>query len=222
MVRGHEVPAMTASEKLRAQDSFEDEQFEGLDLTQFDFSGKEFVRCAFRNAKLQESRWSKVRLEDCAFEECDLTRMVPGDLRAYGVRFKGCKLMGVEWTRATLHPQLAFEDCNLRYASFVELSLRGTPFVRCKAMEANFVDVDLTEADFTGADLSGASFQGATLARADLSTASGAFLDPAKNRVKDAKISVDTAVLLAAFHGLRVAGYHDDPPRSSGRGRRNT
>lgn len=209
-------------ESLKAGDYFEDELFEGLDLQGFDFAEKEFFRCVFRNANLQESCWNRARLEDCAFEGCDLTRMVPGDLRAYGVRYQGCKVMGVEWTGSVRDPQFSFEDCNLRYASFLSVNLRATRFLRCRVTEANFIDVDLVEADFAGSDLTGSSFEGANLMRADLSTAQGAFVDPAKNRVKDLRIPVETAVLLAASLGMRVGGFNDAPePRSTGKsGRR--
>lgn len=37
--------------------------------------------------------------------------------------------------------------------------------------------------------------------------AEGVFLNPAKNKVKGALISVESAVLLATFLGLRVAGH---------------
>ncbi|MBI5549504.1 MAG: pentapeptide repeat-containing protein [Deltaproteobacteria bacterium] len=214
---------MTTREQLESESSFDDAVFEGLELQGFDFSGKDFYRCTFRNVKLQESRWQRAGLEDCVFEDCDLTRMLPADLRAHGVRFKGCKLMGIEWTKSSLNPQLSFEDCNLRYSSFLAMSLRATPFVRCKATEANFIDVDLTEADFSESDLTGSTFQGTTLTDADLSTAQGAFIDPAKNRVKDARVAVESAVLLAAFFGMRVNGYYDPTERRvPGKGGRRT
>jgi fluoroquinolone resistance protein len=196
-------------DELVAGEAFADATFVGLDLGGFDFADKDFHRCRFRQVNLQESRWAGARLEDCVFEDCDLTRMLPGGVRAHGVSFKGCKLMGVEWNKATASLQLGFDGCNLRYASFVDLNLRATAFVRCVATEANFIDVDLSGADFTGSDLGGTTFRGATLARADLSTATGVFLDPAKNRVKDVRVGVEATVMLAAFFGMKVAGYHE-------------
>ncbi len=35
----------------------------------------------------------------------------------------------------------------------------------------------------------------------------GAFVAPGKNRVKDMRISVETAVLMALAQGMKVAGY---------------
>jgi fluoroquinolone resistance protein len=208
---------MTTRELLTAETQFDRIVFEGLDLHGFDFAGKEFQGCTFRSSKLGETGWRGARLEDCVFERCDLTRMRPNDMRCHGVEFRGCKLMGVEWTRASLRPQLSFEECMLRYASFVGINLRGTRLLRCQAPETQFVDVDLTDADFSETDLSGAVFQGATLAGADFWTARGATFDPAKNRVKGAHVSVETAMSLAASFGMKVSAK---PPAKASRARR--
>jgi uncharacterized protein YjbI with pentapeptide repeats len=92
--------------------------------------------------------------------------------------------------------------------------------LRCKLVEANFIDADLTECDFSGSELSGANFRNALLAKADLSTAQGAFLDPARNRLRGVRISLETAALLAASFGMRVAGFDDDEPGAAASGRR--
>src|SRR5205814_6996891 len=68
---------MATPSKLTTEQILEDQTFDGLDLPQADLSGKEFSRCTFRQLKLQESRWKGARLEDCVFEDCDLTRMDP-------------------------------------------------------------------------------------------------------------------------------------------------
>lgn len=207
---------MSTAERLAAEEYFEDITFAGLDLQGVDVSRKEFFRCTFRNTRLQESRWDRARLEDCTFEDCDLTRFQAPLLTAYGVQFKGCKLMGVNWGEVSPHPRLAFNDCNLRYCSFVGVNLRQTVFARCRATEASFIDVDLTEADFSGSDLTGSTFRNAQLRKADFSNANGVFIDPALNRVKDVRIPVEAAVLLAMSLGMRVSGYDsgdEEPPR---------
>jgi uncharacterized protein YjbI with pentapeptide repeats len=199
-------------ERLRSQDYLKDETFDGLDLANFDFSGKDFYRCTFRNTKLTETRWSRARLEDCLFEDCDLTQMQPGDAGALGVQFKRCKLMGVTWEKLSPSCQLTFEECNLRYSSFLCAHLRRTAFLRCRAQEVNFLDSDLQEADFAGTDLAAAVFQGTDLRKADLSQAEGAFVDPASNKVRGLRISVETAALLATKFGMSVAGHEAEPP----------
>ena len=179
-----------------------------------DLSGREFQRCVFRRCKLPESRWARSKLEDCRFEDCDLTRMLPQELGLRGVVFQNTRLMGVDWTDLAPFPNVAFERCDLRYASFVKLRLRGTRFLGCLAREANFLEVDLTEADFTDTDLTGSTIRGCTLARTNFSRAAGVLFDPQHNKVKGARIGIDTAVLMVQSLGMVVEGF--EPPTDPG------
>lgn len=211
--------------RLRAEASFDGETFEGLELDREDLSGKELCQCTFRNCKLQESRWGRTRLEDCIFEGCDLTGMVPRELAARGVKFHGCKLLSVNWADLGSYPQMEFADCDLRYVAFVSVSLHQAPFLRCKATEATFIEADLTSADFADTDLTGAVFEKCILRKADFSKARGAFLDPAKNQVRDARINEESAALLASSFGLKVSGFTvktADPSARPGRAVRRT
>ncbi len=189
------------------RDVFEDQTIEGAAAPGLELAGKEFYRCTFRRVKMPESLWRGTHLEDCNFEEAELTRMQPAGLVLRDVAFRGCKLLGTDWTNVGRNPQLCFTDCDLRYASFVGTCLRRTPFLRCKAIEANFIETDLTDADFTGTDLSGSVFERATLCNAKLAGASGVYVDPTKNRVKGAVISAESSVLLALSLGFLVDGY---------------
>lgn len=194
--------------RIARDDRFEGETFRGVALAEQDLGGKEFSDCRFEHCKLQETGWGGARLDEVRFVGCDLTRMRPRRLRAHTVGFSGCKLMGVEWSDLGPFPQLAFDECVLDYASFVDLRLGKTRFVACRIVEANFFDVDLREADFSGSDLTGAIFRGCTFdARTDLSSAIGLLLDPAVNHARGAKISSESATLLAAHLGLRVADF---------------
>jgi len=169
-----------------------------------DLSGKELARCTFRRCKLPESRWSRTKLEDCLFEDCDLTGMAPQELALRGVAFKGTKLMGVDWTDLGKLPDVSFERCDLRYASFVKQRLRATRFVGCVAREASFLEVDLTEADFTDSDLTGSTIRGCSLGKTNFSRATGVFFEPQHNKVKGVRISLAAAVLLAQSFGMVV------------------
>jgi uncharacterized protein YjbI with pentapeptide repeats len=206
----------TVRDRLLAEAYFEGESFLGLELGEADLSRKEFQSCTFRNVKLPSSRWMGALLEDCTFELCDLSNFSPKGLATRDVTFSECKLIGVDWTGVSPHPRIAFEACDLRYAAFASAHLRKTPFRRSQITGATFVDVDLTECDFDGSDLAGTTFRECVLHKADFSGARGVLLDPAKNRVKDARISLDAAALLAASFGLRVAGYAVGEPASSG------
>jgi len=187
--------------------SFEDETFEGLNLEGADLSGREFYRCVFRNSKLGQSSWLRSRLEDCTFEGCDLVRIVPKMLALRDVAFKSCRLMGVDFAEIAQYPIVSFEDCNLKYVSFVSVPLRKVSFKGCSLTEASFFEVDLTDATFEGCQLAGARFEACDLGRARFHGAQDLFLDPAKNRVKGAEIPLETAILLATSFGMRVLGF---------------
>lgn len=206
---------MSTPDRLLAEDSFEHETFVGVDMQGLDCSRKEFEGCTFKNAKLPESRWMGAVLEDCTFELCDLANMVPRGLTARDVRFNECKLLGVDWTGIGTAPRVAFEACNLRYSIFANVDLRRTAFFRSVITEGTFVAVDLTESDFDGSDLTGTTFSECVLRKTDFTRARGLLVDPAKNRVKDVRVSIESAVLLAASFGMRVGGFQgsDEPPR---------
>ena len=198
---------MTTPERLRAEHEFEDVTFSDFELERADLSGKSFTGCTFRRVKLPESRWKAARLEDCTFDACDVSRMVPTQVRLIGVTFTGSKVMGVDWSSVAQNPSVTFEECDLRYASFVRVNLKKTAIRRCRALEANFIGCNLSEADFSGTTLTGTVIEDCDLTKADFETAISAFINPVKNRVKGATISVDSAALLAMSYGMNVAGY---------------
>ena len=209
---------MSSAERLLAEESLENEVFKGLALQGAALGGKEFYRCVFENCQLQESVWKNSKLESCVFRGCDLTRAVLLQTGVRGVQFEDCKLMGVDWSSLSPHPEFGFTNCNLRYASFMRVNLRKTSFTKSSVREANFQECDLTEADFGGADLSGSNFKGCTLVHADFRGTTGTFFEPARNKVKDTRVPVETAVLLAQSFGLFVDGYGAEPKASKKKG----
>ena len=209
-------------ERLHANDTFDDLVVEDIDLTQADLSNKEFTRCAFTNVHLPESVWTGARLEDCTFTTCDMTRMKVKKTGLRSVEFNCCRLTGTDWSDVAPNPDVTFTDCNLQYATFATINLTGTAFKSSRIAEANFFEARLVEATFGGCDLAGSRFEGCDLRDADFSEAQGVFFEPAKNRVKDARVSVATAVVLAQAVGLRVSGFDErrESVRSAGRRRK--
>jgi uncharacterized protein YjbI with pentapeptide repeats len=198
------------TDRLLAADELEGETFDGLVLESADLGGKTLTGCTFRRCKLGESTWSKSRLEDCVFDACDLTRLLPAGLALRGVEMRASKLMGVDFSRVGTLPLVSFEDCDLRYAAFVGLTLRKTRFVRCTIVEANFVDSDLAEAVFDDSSFTGTRFAGCELRAASFAGARDLLLDPARNKTKGTRIPVEAAVNLARFHGMKVVGFVDE------------
>jgi uncharacterized protein YjbI with pentapeptide repeats len=202
---------MDALARLTGDDRFEGEEFADADLSGVDLSERDFTRCVFRRVTMPETVWRGARLEDCEFASCDLARAKPARLSLRGATFVGCRLTGIEWSDLAANPTVSFTECNLQYASFIGVNLTGTSFRRCRLIETVFADVRLTGADFAGSDLSGTTFEGCDLTRADFGEAVGLYLDASKNRVKGARISAATAMLMATALGLRISGFDDEP-----------
>jgi uncharacterized protein YjbI with pentapeptide repeats len=120
------------------------------------------------------------------------------------VEFTRSKLLGVDWTMASAHPVVGFTDCNMRYQLFVTTKLKNTRFVRCSLVECTFVDADLAKTLFTDCDLAQSVFERCDLSGADLSSSRAVYFDPTKNKIKGARISMQTAGLIAQAMGLRV------------------
>ena len=196
-------------DQLLAGDVFEGETFDGVDLAGRDLSEKELVRCTFRHARLTETIWNGSRLDDCVFDTCDLTRQRGKNLALRGVELRGCKLMGIDWTALAQNPTVKLTECQLRYAAISEANLRLTSFVRCHFEDAAFVEVSLQQAIFDDCELGGALFERCDLRQADFSSSRGLVFDPATNRVKGARISLETAALVATSLGLVVAGFSE-------------
>jgi uncharacterized protein YjbI with pentapeptide repeats len=200
------------------RDHFEDETFTNLELPNADLSGKAFVRCTFRKLTLPETIWKGAQLEECVFDACDLTRMRPANMAARGVEFLNCRMMGIDWTNLRANPAMRFDSCNLQYASFVSTNLTGSRFSHCRLVEVQFIDARLVEVEFGDSDLRGSRFEGCDVRQADFSGTEGFFIDSARNKVKDARISVATAVMLATSLGLRVSGFSDDADEATAKG----
>jgi fluoroquinolone resistance protein len=190
--------------RVLSEATFEDELFEGLDAAEAQLRDKEFCRCTFRNAKLQQTRWARTRLEDCVFEACDLTRALPAQLALRSVEFVRCKLMGIDWSHLGDYPDVKFVECNLRYSSFVTTALRKTRFERCSMHEANFLQVDLGQAVFEECELAGARFEGCDLRGASFLRSLECFVDPSKNKVQGARVPTETARLIAQSFGMKI------------------
>ena len=66
--------------------------------------------------------------------------------------------------------------------------MKATKFKKCQLIETDFTEADLSGSHFDECDLRGAQFNGANLEKADLRHAVGFMIDPARTRLKKAKL----------------------------------
>jgi uncharacterized protein YjbI with pentapeptide repeats len=86
---------------------------------------------------------------------------------------------------------VGFDTCILNFSSFYKRAVPKTSFKGCTLQETDFTEADLNSSDFSHADLIGAKFENSNLEKADLRLAVNYAINPALNRIKKAKFSVD-------------------------------
>ena len=83
---------------------------------------------------------------------------------------------------------------------FSTLKMKRSKFIECIIHKTDFVNADLAESDFSGSHLNGSKFHHTLLEKANLTGAIRYYIDPANNRLKQARFSYpDVLSLLAPF-----------------------
>lgn len=194
------------------RDDYTDETLTAPSAEGAELREKTFDHCTVSGGSLARAKLSRCLFDDCVIEGCDLTMMAPFNTSFRGVRFEGCKLMGVDWTVANPRTlDVSFHRCVLSYDTFVGMRLHRLELIECTLVEANFTDADLTGARLTGSDLSGAVFHSTILTGADLRDTRRCAIDPRANTLRNTKLSIDGLLASAAFVGIAVPDLAGDP-----------
>jgi uncharacterized protein YjbI with pentapeptide repeats len=82
--------------------------------------------------------------------------------------------------------------------------LRKTIFEDCRLTETDFSGADLRESVFTGSHLDRAIFNGCNLEKADFRKVYQCTIDPALNRMRKARFSLEGLPGLLAAYGLDI------------------
>jgi hypothetical protein len=88
----------------------------------------EFEGCHFQDCNFTESIFKKCRFIECTFTRCNLSVIKVPQSQFTDVVFDECKLVGVDWTRASwprlvFSVSLKFNKCIINDSSFFGLSL---------------------------------------------------------------------------------------------------
>lgn len=183
---------------------YENRSFSGMVCRATEIREIEFFQCRFEGCQFVESVFQECRFEQCTFERCDLSVMKPLESRFTGVRFLKTKMLGVDWTLATMPATLAFRGCSVNHSTFQRLALPKLELAECIARDVDFTGANLTKADFTRTDLLGSRFAETNLSGADFSHATNYAIDPTANRVKKAKFTLPEATSLLSTFGIIV------------------
>lgn len=179
------------------------EVFEGLDVSSSRLTEKRFEDCSFKKCNFSEVVFDTCHFTDCEFIDCNLSLAEVKENKFSDVLFSECKLVGVDWTKASwsrilLDAPFKFYKCILSESAFYGLSLRGLVVEDCKAHHVDFREADFSQASFTYTDFMGSLFQNTNLSKADFSEATEYDINIYHNEIAGAKFSRYEAVRLLA------------------------
>ncbi|WP_052732485.1 pentapeptide repeat-containing protein [Hymenobacter terrenus] len=165
----------------------------------------EFEEYRFVNCDFSEANLSALRFANCLFERCNLSSARLAGTALQNVAFEECKLLGLQFTACRdMLFGVHFNQCQMRYTSFVGRKMPATRFVGCTLDEADFADADLSAAVFEDCSLVGAVFQKTQLAGADFTTATGFTINPETNALLGARFTLHGLLGVVAKYGLVV------------------
>ena len=187
---------------------FKDEQKEYLskNFSDLKLSGQEINSVVFEECSFKDCDFSKVAFIDCKFIECHFSKcnlsVVKLDhSRFTDVIFEDCKVIGVDWTKATwpsivLFSPVKFFKCIINDSAFFGLSLNEIVVEECKAYDVDFREGNFSEANFMFTDFTNSLFNETNLTGADFTEAVNYRIDINHNRISRAKFSRHEAVSL--------------------------
>ncbi|MEH6593637.1 MAG: pentapeptide repeat-containing protein [Halioglobus sp.] len=183
--------------------------FSRLALSEQEVDYREFDGCTFEECDFSKVQFTKCKFIDCEFVKCNLSNANPGFSQFLDVSFIECKMIGVDWTRASwpvyaLCSPLTFRKCVINDSSFFGLSMKEMVLEDCKAHDVDFREAEFAEANFSYSDLSHSLFNNTNLAEANFEEATGYDIDIYSNTLKGAKFSRIEAVRLLECLGVEL------------------
>ena len=165
-------------------------EFDQCTFTGCDFSGTEFIDCIFTQ---------------CDFNDCNLAMCSFAGSTLQQLSFTKCKLLGIRFDAC--NPILfspKFVQSVLDYSWFTGLKMSNIQFIECALKGVNFSGAEMKNAKFPDSDLEGAIFDQTDLSGADLASAANISLDPERNRLNDAKFSINNIEGLLGRYEIKI------------------
>jgi len=168
-------------------------RFTGIDLTEATNNGALFSECTFRDCDFNASTHTDAAFVNCTFVRCSL----------FDTTFTRCKMVGSFFDDCTYN-LLKVNGGDWSFTALPGADLKGTDFSGAKFREAELTGIRAAKASLRDLDLSGASLQRADLTGADLRGSDLSTLDPLTVTLRDARIDMTQAMVVAASLGLDV------------------
>ena len=195
--------------KLESQKEYFEETFKSLDLQGLVLVGAEFEECTFIDCNFTSATFERCNFINCSFKGCQLSLISVPYTRLFGISFLDCKLVGVDWSRATWSEyhkdfEISFRQCILNDSSFFGLSLQGLVLDECKVQDVDFREGDFSHAVMTYSDFTHSLFMRTNLQSSNFTESTQYSINILENQVKGAKFSKYEAVYLLASLGVEL------------------
>lgn len=195
--------------KLESQKEYFEETFKRLDLQDLVLVGAEFEECTFIDCNFTSATFERCNFINCSFKGCQLSLISVPYTRLFGISFLECKLVGVDWSRATWSEyhkdfEISFRQCILNDSSFFGLSLQGLVLDECKVQDVDFREGDFSHAVMTYSDFTHSLFMRTNLQSANFVESTQYSINVLENQLKGAKLSKHEAVYLLASLGVEL------------------
>jgi uncharacterized protein YjbI with pentapeptide repeats len=168
-----------------------DKTFEKNEFTHDPPVNGEYENCFFDKCNFAGIDLSKFKLIDCTFNNCNLSLIKLNNAILRDVKFKGSKMLGVDFQNCKeFGLSFPFDCCLLNNSSFYKTKIIKTVFKNSQLKEADFTETDLAGSVFDNCDLGQAVFDRTILSGADFRTSYNYSIDPSNNKIKKAKFSI--------------------------------
>ena len=183
----------------------EDTTYKGQDFKEVPLKKGEYENCQFHNCDFSGTDLSSMKFINCKFVSCNLSLVTSTKTVFQEAHFKDCKLLGFRFdTCNAFGLSFLFENCSLNHSSFFGTKIKKTVFKHSQLQETDFTQCDLTSALFDHCNLLRAQFAQSILEKADFRTAYNYSIDPASNRMKKAKFSLQGIVGLLDKYDIDI------------------
>ncbi len=194
---------------MKSQQQYFEATFKNLDMQSLVCVGAEFEECTFVDCNFSEATFEKCKFINCSFTRCQLSLINLPYTRLFNVNFLECKLVGVDWTRATWSQyhkdfEISFRQCILNDSSFFGLTLQGLVLDECKVHDVDFREGDFSKAIMTYCDFTHSLFMRTNLQAANFTESSQFSINVLENQLQGAKLSKFEAVYLLESLGIEL------------------
>ncbi|MDO6437147.1 pentapeptide repeat-containing protein [Cyclobacterium sp. 1_MG-2023] len=186
-------------------ESFINETFDQVDYSENRMEGEAYEQCLFSNCNFFNSDLCRIEFMDCQFFNCNFSMTSIIDAAFKNVAFQQCKLMGIDFSKCDdFLFSASFTGCTLDYSIFQAKNLKKAKFDHCSLKDVDFSNADLSFAIFDTCNLLQATFYNSILEKADFRTAINYSFDPAYNKIKKAKFSLEGLPGLLSKYNIEV------------------